>query len=233
MSFDSGAPPDPVASATKGAVKAVLEYSEEKLKELVERFKNKDLVFIQDKETIEIAKEQREKGEWAFFKIYVKDNDLRILFQMGLTLRELEKQGKDLQPLLKKIHKRFDRNGVHIAHFVENGLFSIYVGHAIEIVSSTEELKEEIDYLFEHIDHTVSFIKEEDKSKQKAGEIVTKIQSFSPITFIISSVGKAKSNCEKVKKMVMQKVSQSYTCELYEKKGKKIYFLNRIVDNDF
>ena len=92
MSFNSGTPPDPVESAAKGAVKAVLEYSEEKLKELVERFKNKDLVFIQDKEIIEIAKEQRAKGEWAFFKIYVKDNDLRILFQMGLTLRELEKK---------------------------------------------------------------------------------------------------------------------------------------------
>ena len=79
----------------------------------------------------------------------------------------------------------------------------------------------------ENIDKVVAFVSQKDKTKQKAEEIITKIQAYSPEIFIISSIGVAKSNCEKVKKLVMQKISSIYTCEFYESKGKKIFFLNR------
>jgi len=218
---------DPIESAAKGAVKGALEWTEEKVVELIKRFKDRDLYFVQDAKIIDLAKELREKGEFKFFKKYVKDKDYRILFMMGLTLRTLEEEGKDFGPLVIKIHKRYGRDGANIAHFVENGLFSKYVGHLLEIISSEEELKEEIEYAFENINNVVAFISQKDKPKQKADEIVTKIQAHSPEIFIISSVGVAKSNCEKVKKMVMQKISSIYKCEFYESRGKKIFFLNR------
>jgi len=225
MSFST----DPIESASKGGAKAILEWSEEKLDLLIKKLKDKDIAFIQDDETIKLAKEQREKGEWHFFKNYVKNRDFRILFQMGLTLRALETEGKDFDLLTKKIVKKYDVKGLHIAHFVQNGLFSKYIGNVLESASSSEELTFEIEYIFNNIDNVATFIRATDKPKQKIGEIVTKIQAHSPRTFIISSVGGAMSNCEKVKNGVIQKISSEYTCELYEseQKSRKIYFLNR------
>jgi len=228
MLYSKGPIKDPIESAAKGAVKGTLEWTEEKIVELIKRFKDRDLFFVQDEKIIDLAKELRERGEFKFFKKYVKDKNYRILFMMGLTLRGLEEEGKDFKPLVNKIHKKYGREGVYIAHFVENGLFSKYVGYLLEIISSEEELKEEIEYAFNNIDKVVAFVSQTDKPKQKADEIVTKIQAHSPEVFIISSVGVAKSNCEKVKKIVMQKISSIYACEFYESKGKKIFFLNRM-----
>ena len=71
---------DPFASAAEGATKGALEYAEDKIKELVIKFRNRDIAFVQDPETINIAKEQRKTSEWNLFKQYVDDPDLHILF---------------------------------------------------------------------------------------------------------------------------------------------------------
>lgn len=231
MSSDSSR--DPVESAAKGAVRAGLEWTEEKVKQLAHRFQNRDIIFVGDPKTIEIAKEQRKTSEWGLFKNYVEDEELRILFQMGLTLRRLEKEESDFKPLKDKIHNKYGARGVHIANFVQNGFFSKYVGNILDKALTDNELKLAIHSLLENIDKTVSFINNRDDSKQKTGDVVTKIQAHSPNTFIISSAGSATNICDKVHKDVMQKVSSTYTSELYvseEGEGKKIYFLNRISD---
>lgn len=88
--FDNGTPPDPIESATKGVIKASVEISAEKLNELVKKFKNKKIAFVEDSDTIKRIQRQKEKGEWKIFKDFIKDNDLRILYRVGLTLREYE-----------------------------------------------------------------------------------------------------------------------------------------------
>ena len=229
MSFSGDPVNEAIASAAKGTAAAVIEWTEEKIKQYAKKFKDKNLAFIEDTETIKLAKELRNSGEFNFFKRYIKDDNLHVLFQMGLTIKSLEKNGKDWKSLVKKIHKNYDREGVHIANFVANGLFSKYVNCFLDKGIDEDELKEEIEYLFKNIDNIVSFIQQDDNPKQKVGEIVTKIQAFSPLVFIISSIGVAITVCEKVKKLVMQKVSSTYDCESYDspQKGRRIYFLIR------
>ncbi len=149
---------DPVDSAAKGATKAFLEYSEEKIKQFIEKFKNRDIAFVEDSEIIDIAKEVRETGEWDLFKNYVDNEEFRILFQMGLTLRRLEKEGKPIEPLKKRILNKYDITGLHIAYFVQNGFFSKYIGNVLERASTPQRLTFEIKNLFENIDNTVIFI---------------------------------------------------------------------------
>ncbi|KYK27099.1 hypothetical protein AYK26_00165 [Euryarchaeota archaeon SM23-78] len=213
---------DPIASVSKGATKGLLEWSEEKLKQFVKKFKDKNIAFIQDSKTIEIAKEQRKKGEWVFFKFYIKDKDLRILFQLGLTLRKLEKENKDVEPLKEKIIKKYKKQGLHIAFFVANGLFGKYIGNILERVPTIDELTGEINKLFQNISHTVAFINREDDIPQKTSEIIIKIQAHSPDTFIISGTGGAVSICDKIKIGVMRKISSNYTCEQHIAEGKKV-----------
>jgi len=221
---------DPLASISKGATEGALGWTEEKIKQLARRFIDRDLYFIEDQETIDIAKETRGKGEFGLFKIYVSDKDLHILFQMGLTLRSLERSDKGLSQLIKKIRGKYQQKGLHVAHFVQNGLFGKYLGNIVEIMSSEEDIKKEIKSFFDNIENRVAFISTQDNADKKIREIVTKLNAHSPDTFIISSVGEAQKNCDKIKKGVTKQISENYLCERYEseQKDRQIFFLNKI-----
>jgi len=226
---------DPVESVAKGAVKAAIEWTEEKILQVYRDFKNKKLAFIEDPETIECAKKQRQKGEWAHFKTYMPyDEEVYTLFQTGLTLREYEEKNKQVDSIVKRILKRYKSKGLHVAWFAQNGLFSKYVANILETGATTQATKSEVENLFKNIDDKVVFINQKYglKPKLKIGEIITKIHAHSPETFIISSVGGAMKVCEKIKNGVMKQLSAKYICEFYEseQKGKLIYFLNRIED---
>ena len=219
---------DIVKQAAKGLTEAALDWSSSKIQSLVTQFLQKNLAFIEDQEVIDLAKEQRKTGEWNLFKQYVKDTRLRILFQMGLTLRRLEKQGKDIKPLQDKILDKYDIEGLHVAYFVQNGLFSKYMGHILESVKTERRLTLELEKLFNNIDNAVIFIRKADEVFAIAEIVVTKIRVLSPRTFIISAChSEAMEKCRKVKNHVMNKIS-GYECELYESKNKEIYFLNLI-----
>lgn len=198
---------DPLASVSEGVTKGGLSWTEEKLKELVTRFKNRDLVFVEDIKTIEIVKEQRKTSEWDIFKNYIDGPELRILFQMGLTLRKLEDEPALLTSLRDKILKKYDVKG-------------------LERTSTPKTLKFDIKNLLQNIEKTVVFIKQQDDVEKKTEEIVIKILANSPKTFIICSSKSAMGKCEKIAKKVMKRISD-YTAELYKTEIKEIYFLNK------
>src|SRR3989338_2427147 len=226
MSFET----DPIESATTGAVKGGLEWSTEKLKEIVAKFKNRQINFIGDNETIDIAKEQRVTPEWKLFSQYVMDKKLRVLFQMGLTLRKMETQNKQnaLELLKKKILNKYDTDGLHIAQLVQNGSFSRYMGNIVEKASTQQTVTFEIENLFAHIENTVAFIQTDDDPIKKAKQIITKILAHTPKTFIICSSGSAMNRCEEIKEYVITEISE-YEVESYNSPNKRIYFLNRKV----
>lgn len=219
---------DPLASASEGVTKGVLSWTEEKLKELITKFHNRDIAFVEDPETINLAKEQRKTSEWNLFKEYIEDSDRRILFQMGLTLRKLEARGKipDLKTLRDKILNKYDTKGLHIAQFVQNGFFGKFLGNILERASTPQRLKFEIENLFENIDKMVLFVKKDNDVDKKTEEVVTKILANSPNTFIICGSGRAMENCENIKGKVMKRISD-YVAELYKTEFKEIYFLNK------
>ncbi|MAG78581.1 hypothetical protein CL616_04425 [archaeon] len=218
---------DPISSAAEGATQGFLNWGKEEIKNWITKFKNRDLAFVNDNETIELVKEQRETGEWDLFKQYIKNKDYRILFQMGLSLRKLEKENKPYEPLKKKILKKYGRKGLQIAHFVQNKLFSRFYANLLERVNSSKQISLEIAEFLENLEKTVVFVSNVDKIETKTSEIIAKIQSGSPETFIISSSGSAKDACDTIKFQVIQKID-NYTYEEYNAPDKKIYFLNRV-----
>ena len=222
---------EPLESVSKGATKALLEYTESKIKTWITKFRNRELAFVQDPETINLAKEQRKTSEWNLFKEYIDDPDLRILFQMGLTLRRLEKQNKQLESLRQKIKNKYDLKGLHIAQFIQNGFFGKYIGNILERASTPQELKFEIESLLENIEKTVVFIKQDDDEEKRTELIVTKILANSPKTFIVCSTKSAMGKCEEIKKRVMRRIAD-YDVELYKTDIKKIYFLNKSEEAD-
>ena len=207
MSSDQEPFEKPIEAAAKGATKGLLEWTAERLDEFIRKFIDKDIAFIEDTETVDIAKEQRTKTEWAFFAEYVEDKDLRVLFQMGLTLRALERQNmvEKLEKLRKKIVNKYDTEGLHFAQVIQNGIFGKYLGSVLERTPTPQNLKVEINNLFKNIDKTIAFIQPNDDIDKKTNEIVAKILANSPKTFIISSAGTATNTCEEIKKKTIEK----------------------------
>ncbi len=228
MSFEES---DPLASISKGAAVGVLNWGSERISGLVQKFKNRDLAFIEDYETINSVKEQRKTGEWDLFKKYIQDKDYHILFQMGLTLRANEKEGKNYDSIIKKILKKFDINGLHVAYFCANGLFGKYVSLVLERGYSAERVSKDLTELFSDIDKRVSFIQKDDMVKEKAVEIVTKIHSNNPDIFILSSsYSTAMQKCRTAKEEILGEIS-GYDCEEFNAPNRQIYFITRNLDD--
>jgi len=81
---------NPIERAAEVAIKASLDWSIDKIKELALKFKNNDISFLEDTEAFEEALNQLKTEEWKFYKRYIKDKYLRILIELGLTLRKFE-----------------------------------------------------------------------------------------------------------------------------------------------
>ncbi len=100
---------DLAEGATKGAIKGFWEISKTEIKELAKKLKDRGLAFIEDREIIDLVKEQRKSEELKLFLRYVENPNMynRSLFQMGLTLRKMEDEEKKLRPFKDKIVKKY------------------------------------------------------------------------------------------------------------------------------
>jgi len=226
---------DPEEKIIAGMTRGTLQYFEEKISSLITRFKNKDITFVEEIETANLAKEQRKKPEWELFKQYVYDYDLRILFQLGLTFRSLENQGKPIDVLKKNVKDKYGSTGLHIAYFVQNGFFQRLLASIVERERTPEALRKEISDVLRNIENVVTFITGMDSKQElelKATRIITKINANSPKTYIISSAqekgksGSATKKCAQVYKMVMEGIS-GYSVEFNKTETREIYFLNK------
>jgi hypothetical protein len=221
----------PIESAAEGATKGVLDFSEEKIKQLVERFRNRDIAFVEDPEIINIAKEQRKTSEWTLFKELIDDHDLHILFQLGLTLRKLERQRDRVSSLRDKIRDKYDIKGLHIAQLIQNGFFNRFLAIALERTPTPQQLKFEIKTLLDDIEKTVIFVKETENIDYTTQEIIVRIQANSPRTLMICASGYAQPKCNEIgevmKKWIFERAI-SYEYELYETRFKTVFFLNKV-----
>ncbi len=182
---------DPVESAAKGTVKGVLEWSTEQVKELVRRFNQRELSFIEDRETIEQVIAQRKKPEFLLYLKYVKDKDLRIQIEMGFHLKKITGNPIKLQNLRNKILRKYKTNGLHVAELSQTGIFSRYVGLLLEKTENETELIEGIEGILYDIEKHVLFVKSDSNIKEEAGIIVNKIQLNLPRAIVIFSKGNA------------------------------------------
>jgi len=218
---------DPLVSLAEGAVRGFLDWTEDKIKEYVVKFRNRELAFIDDVEIINTAKEQRKTSEWQIFTKYIDDSDLRILYQMGLTLRKWEKHSKRVESLRGKIKNKYKLKGLHFAQFIQNGFFLRYYTYLLEKGITPEGLKTAVPNMLKNIENMVIFISQSDDEAVKVDQITSKIYAHSPNIFIICSTKSAMGKCENIRKTVMKRIT-GYEFELYKTDIKEIYFLNKI-----
>lgn len=146
------APGDFVEASVKGAVKGLLEFSAEKIQELIEKHKQGALSFIEDSETIELVKSQKNRPEWFMYAKYVTDKNLRIQIQMGMVLKKLESDKQKLDSLRDKIRKKYNVKGLNVAELVQSGIFGKYVNLLLGEANEEKELENGIEQILSDID---------------------------------------------------------------------------------
>ncbi|MEK6793044.1 MAG: hypothetical protein AABX95_04455 [Nanoarchaeota archaeon] len=85
---------DLLESVAKGATKGVLQWGENFIRSLADRFKKKEISFINDKKTLDVVREQYNSGELQIYKNYINDKTKLMILRMGLVLRKLDKNGE-------------------------------------------------------------------------------------------------------------------------------------------
>ena len=63
-----------------------------KIKDLAEKFRNKEVNFVGDEKIIEDVNKTRTTTEFNFYKNYIKDNELNILLRCGIILKKLRRR---------------------------------------------------------------------------------------------------------------------------------------------
>ena len=210
-----------------GITKGLLEHAEEKALAWVERFRNHEIVFVEDSDTIDRVKKQRKSPEWKILSDVLKDKKLRLLAQMGLALRELENDQERTQSLRNKIHHRYGRDGLHIAEAVQNNIISNFIGLESPNIGEPVDLTIRVENLLNNIEKYIVSIGPEDKEEVLVRRVCIRLDADVPDTLILFGAYKAKRVAISVRGKI-EKAFPSYATSSIETKIKIIIFINRL-----
>ena len=158
---------------------------------MVRKFRQGELSFIQDEETIDLVKKQKSTPENELYRKYIRDKDFRILMQMGLCLRRLEAEPEKNKRLRDKIAGagKYGQRGLHIAQVVQLGLFKRLVDLLLGKVSSDLEMAEGISGMLNDIDKYVVFVKADEPISLTKNAVLQRINANLPNAVVFFSRG--------------------------------------------
>lgn len=218
---------DPLESISKGVTKGALDWSKDQIAEFVLRLKNKNISFLEDPGVIEIAVEERKAPEADLCRRYIKDRELRTLANLGLTLRRVEKEHfENLDKYRGKINAKYGTHGLHVAEFFQHGLFARYIGIMVSLQNSMTDLENVVKEILDNIEKYVVFIKNSDNNDAKSKEIITRVQTLLPSSFIIAGLGVAKSKSKAIKDAVAPSLPD-YDVETNEDGQRMAFFFRK------
>jgi hypothetical protein len=186
-----GALPDPIESAAKGATSAVLDWSEQKVRDLVKQFRNHQLAFIKNADNIELIKQERQSSEFSILKQFVPKGPFSIQVQMGLALRQIARDQPRTMELKGRIQHKYGPPGLHVAETTQIGITSQLLTHLAKLYSQPEEVTKRLVYFFDHVEDLVVFVKKTDIPNAIAKMVLTRIESFTAHIIILFGSGYA------------------------------------------
>lgn len=179
-----------LSDVTQGALKAVWDIGKSEIQTLIQRLKNRELIFIEDQEIIDTVKSQKERPQFQLIRKYIKDRNLRVIIQMGLTLKSYSSDNKKLQSLRTKIVKKYGDKGLHIAELVQCDALSRYVGLLLGSAPTEKDLEDRLEEILQEIEKYAVFIQASDDITVRSDEVVTRLLANIPKAMILFSKGK-------------------------------------------
>lgn len=182
---------DPLASASEGATLAAIEWTEQKVRDLVKQFRNRQLAFIKNADNIDLVKEERLSSEFSILKQFVPKGPFSIQVQMGLALRQIEDNQDRTIQLVDRIRETYGYPGLHVAEITQIGITSQLLTHLTKLYSRPEEVTKKLVFFFDHIEDLVVFVKKTDIPSAIAKMVMTRIESFTAHMMIVFGSGYA------------------------------------------
>lgn len=206
---------------------------EEIIKRLANKFRSGETVLAKNLENIDVAKLQKQTSEYQRFCDYVKDKRIRVLFHTGLSLQKIDKKNPKWTEIRDLLFSSYGVEGLHIAQFAQNGLFSKYFSVLMDRGLTDKQCSEEIISFFENIETTVSFVRREDNTSVVANTIITRIQANNPHIYVISSSTTAIKKCRQIKNKVMTNIL-GYEFTTYGQNDIiEVYFIKRKIQTEY
>ncbi len=221
---------DIAEGVTRGIVKETKATVRESILALIDKFRNGKLGFIQDPDTIEVVKEQRKVGELSQYKSFVGDREKIDIIILGLALRRLDNQDnrERVENLRSKIYLKYNKEGLHIAQVVQNGILNRYIITLLEQGFSIEAAKPQVKSFLENIEEHVCFVTSESVPEQIVEEVKIKIISHSPNIFVLSGTKSAMKITIDAYNLVLE-IKLPYAIEKYSGPKRELYFFSRLI----
>jgi hypothetical protein len=208
---------DPVKSASEGVASAVLDWSEQKVRDFVKQFLNRKLAFVKSAENIELIKHQRSSSEYSVLSQFVPKGPYSILVQMGLALREIENDKDRVLELVDRIRRKYELSGLHVAEITQIGITTQLLTRLLELHHDPTEVTKKLTYFLDHVEHLVIFVKSSDNPKVKVKVILTRIESFTAHMMVVFGSGYAKDVVIAILKEIKND-PRGYVIELIDEK---------------
>jgi hypothetical protein len=181
---------DPLKSLAAGVTEGALDWTEQKVKDLVKRFKDRKLAFIKNSDNIERVKEERKSSEFLILRQFVpKGTKYSIQIQMGLTLRRIADDQHRAMELRNIIKRTFGNSGLHVAEVTQIGLTNQLLTRLVELYPKPEEVTDKLHYFLDHIEDLAIFVKNDSVASAIASLIPTRIDSYTIHLMILCGSG--------------------------------------------
>ena len=207
---------DPLKSATQGVTLGVLEWTEQKVKDLVKQFQNRQLAFIKSADNIELVKAERNSSEFSILKQFIpKGTKYSIQIQMGLALRMTADDQPRTNELRRKIQRTFGDSGLHVAEITQVGLTGQLLTRLVELYPKPEEVRDKLLYFLDHVEDLAIFVRNDSVSGAIASVIPTRIESYTIHLMILFGCGYATGVVRDVLKQLKDH-PRKYIVEIFE-----------------
>lgn len=222
---------DNLSGVYRGATYGALEWTKDQITAFVSKLRHRQLAFVRDPETVNLIREERKGPEWALFREHIHDRRLRLLFQMGLTFRRLEKTPEERERLLdlrRKVLKKFGAPGLRAAELVQRGMLGTFYMKFLREAESPADVESAVADLLDRVDLYTAFIQEKDDVKETVKELNIRVLSRVAQIFIVLGYGKAKSKAKKVVEELLKTLPGTYGAERHETERDFYAFVGKV-----
>ena len=141
----------------------------------------------------------------------------------------MENQGDNerIRELKNEIIDKFDIKGFHVSQAIQSGIVSRYVNHLTETNFSEEVIRERISKFLNDVDKHVYFVSNQNDLNEDKNRITTIINAHSPEVFVISGMGSAAENAERLISETDNLNLKEYEREDYSAENRRIAFFHK------
>lgn len=217
--------PDPLTSAAAAKVGEKLsEGAIAKAKQLATRFRQREVAFIEDPETIKLVTDARKNPEYLLLQRFTKDGGKRALLRLGIILRQFETDASRIDRERRRVLGTHGLAGWHLAQGMEHGILTLLHEALLRLGVGEKALDAEMGAILQSVDRYVNFVTAGTDPGTETTIIAAKARLAFPLAFAVAGSGGAVSVAGETARG-LSKVLVDYLPERHDRGTIKVAFI--------